>query len=100
MRTTIRFTLILSLFTVAAFAPVMAQSNTGRLVGIVADASGVVPGANVTVLDAKTGKERTVIASDDGSFNAPQLEPGLNTVTITAPGHKGFTASAVKTDAG
>jgi hypothetical protein len=100
MRTTIRFTLILSLFTVAAFASVMAQSNTGRLVGIVSDASGVVPGANVIVTDTKTGKERTVVATDDGSFTAPQLEPGLYTVTITAPGHKGFTASDVKIDVG
>ena len=88
MRTTIRFTLILSLLAVAAFGPVFAQSNTGRLVGIVADASGVVPGANIVVADNKTGKERTVTATDDGSFTAPQLEPGLYTVTITAPGHK------------
>ena len=100
MRTTIRFTLILSLFTVAAVATVFAQSNTGRLVGIVSDASGVVPGAIVIVTDTKTGKERTFTATDDGSFTAPQLEPGLYTVTITAPGHKGFTASDVKIDVG
>jgi hypothetical protein len=52
------------------------------------------------VADLKTGKERTVTATDDGSFTAPQLEPGVYTVTITAPGHKTFTASEVKIDVG
>src|SRR5688572_16688237 len=100
MRTTIRFTLMLFLLVVAANVSVFAQSNTGRLVGIVSDASGVVPGANIIVTDNKTGKERTVTASDDGSFTAPQLEPGAYTVTVTAPGHKTFTASDVKIDVG
>jgi hypothetical protein len=100
MKTTIRFTLILSLLAFAAYGPAFAQSNTGRLVGVVADASGVVPGATVIVADSKTGKERTVTASDDGSFTLPQLEPGAYTVTVTAPGHKSFTASDVKIDVG
>ncbi|HKS28919.1 MAG TPA: TonB-dependent receptor [Pyrinomonadaceae bacterium] len=80
--------------------PVIAQTNTGRLVGTVSDPSGVIPGATVVVTDNKTGKERTVVASDDGSFNVPQLDAGTYTVRITAQGHKGFTASEVKIDTG
>lgn len=96
MKTAIKLLLILCL----GAAPVLAQSNTGRLVGTVTDASGVIPGASVTVKDNKTSKERTVTASDDGSFSVPQLDPGTYTVTITAAGHKSFTASDVKIDVG
>ena len=84
MRTAIRFALILCLSAASA----LAQSNTGRLVGTVSDASGVIPGATIVVRDNKTGKERTVSASGDGSFTVAQLEPGTYTVTVTASGHK------------
>jgi hypothetical protein len=86
----------LSLLVFASMA--LAQSNTGRLVGSVSDPSGVIPGATVVVTDNKTGKERTVVASDDGTFTIPQLDPGTYTVRITAPGHKAFAASEVKID--
>jgi hypothetical protein len=76
----------------------LAQSNTGNLVGTVSDPSGVVPGATVVVRDNQTGKEKTVVASDDGAFRVPQLDPGTYTVTITAAGHKTFTVTDVKID--
>ena len=88
--------LSLLLFATAAFA----QTNTGRLVGTVSDPSGVIPGATVVITDNQTGRERTVVASDDGSFAVPQLEAGTYTVKVTAPGHKGFTANQVKIDTG
>jgi hypothetical protein len=100
MGKTIRFILLLSFCALAAVSPVLAQSNTGRLLGSVSDSSGIIPGATVVVADNKTGKERTVTASDDGSFTVPQLEPGIYTVTITASGHKTFSASDVKIDVG
>jgi hypothetical protein len=80
--------------------PALAQSNTGNLVGTVSDPSGVVPGATVVVKADQTGKERTANASDDGTFRVPQLDPGTYTVTITAAGHKTFTATDVKIDVG
>jgi hypothetical protein len=78
----------------------LAQTNTGRLVGAVSDPSGVVPGATITVKDAQTGKERSTVASDDGTYVIPQLEVGTYTVTATAAGHKTFTATDVKIDVG
>lgn len=83
MKITIRFMLMLFLLAIAVYVPAFAQSNTGRLVGIVADASGVVPGASVVITDSKTGKKRELVASDDGSFTIPQLDPGSYTVTVT-----------------
>jgi hypothetical protein len=96
MRTAIKLVLILCL----GALPALAQSNTGRLVGTVSDASGVIPGATVSVKDDKTGKERTTTASSDGSFSVAQLEPGAYTVAVTAAGHKAFTANEVKIDVG
>src|ERR1043165_654875 len=96
MRRVLLTTLALLVFAVAT----LAQSNTGRLVGTVSDPSGVIRGATVAVTDNKTGKERTVVASDDGTFTVPQLDPGTYTVKITAQGHKTFTATDVKIDVG
>ena len=88
--------LSLVLFTATA----LAQTNTGRLVGTISDPSGLVPGATLVVRDNQTGKERTFTAGDDGTFSVSQLEPGVYTIKITAPGHKTFTANEVKIDVG
>jgi len=100
MQTTIRFILVLSLFSLATVGTVLSQSSTGRLVGTVSDASGVIPGATVVIKDNQTSKERTLTTSGDGAFSVPQLDVGLYTVTISAPGHKTFSASDVKIDIG
>jgi hypothetical protein len=81
-------------FPVIAFA----QSSTGRLVGSVTGPDGIIAGATVVVTDNQTGKERTVTTSEDGTFTIPQLEPGVYTVKVTAPGFKTFTATDVKID--
>ncbi len=94
-----KFTLIglaLCLLAVAA----LAQSNTGRLVGVVSGPDGVIPGATVVVTDNQTGKERTVATTGEGAFTIPQLEVGTYTVKVTAPGFKTFTANALKIDVG
>lgn len=88
--------LALMVFSVSAFA----QSNTGRLVGTVSDPSGVIPGATVVVTDNQTAREKTVVASDDGSYSVPQLDAGTYTVKITAPGHRTATITDVKIDIG
>jgi len=94
-----RFTfamLALCLFAAGA----LAQSNVGNLVGTVSDASGVIQNATVVIKDSKTGKERTVQSSDNGGFTVPALDVGTYTVTVTAAGHKTYTATEVKIDVG
>jgi hypothetical protein len=77
------------------------QSTTGRIVGtVLSPDGGLVPGATVVVRDNQTGKERTVTASEDGTFEVSQLEFGTYSVTITVSGYKKFTANDVKIDAG
>ncbi len=81
-------------------AAALAQSNTGRLIGTVSGPDGVLPGATVNVTDNQTGKERTVVTNNDGSFLLPQLDPGNYTVNVTANGFKTYTANNVKIEVG
>lgn len=78
----------------------LAQTSTGRLIGTVSSADGVLPNAAIKVKDNKTGKELTTTAKEDGSFLFPQLEFGTYTVTITVSGFKTFVANEVKIDVG
>jgi len=92
-----RFMLLLTLcvFTASAFA----QGSLGRLVGNVAGPDGSIPGATIVAKDTQTNREQTVQASSEGSFTFPQLEAGIYTVTVTAPGFKTAVLTGVKIDA-
>lgn len=89
-------TLTLCLFAAVA----LAQSNRGNIVGSVSDPSGIIQGATIVVTSNDTGKEVTVVTGDNGTFAVPQLDVGTYTVKITATGHKTFTATDLKIDAG
>ncbi len=93
--------IISAIMLVIVFAiTVIAQSNTGRLVGTVSSPDGVVPGATVVVTDTKTKKDKTLVTGGDGGFILPQLEVGAYTVKVTMQGFKTFTANDVKIDIG
>src|SRR4051794_12016131 len=77
-----------------------AQVTSGKIVGTVAAPDGVVAGATVVVTDNATGKEKTVTASNEGTFEVSGLDFGTYTVKVTANGFKTFTANDVKIDAG
>jgi hypothetical protein len=81
--------LVLSLAALLLCLPVMAQSTTGRILGLVTDPSGaVVAGANVTVTDVQRGAKRTLVTDTSGQYVAPNLPPGLYTVRVEATGFK------------
>ncbi|HXF43351.1 MAG TPA: carboxypeptidase-like regulatory domain-containing protein [Pyrinomonadaceae bacterium] len=90
---------VLAMVTAFAFT-IAAQSNTGNLVVNVSDASGVIPGATVMVKDEQTGKERTLVTSNEGSVTLSQLDVGTYTVTVTAQGRKKAVYTQVKIDVG
>jgi hypothetical protein len=61
---------VLLIFTATAFG----QSDTGKISGTVKDQNGgVIPGANVSVVNERTGEERNAKANDDGFFSVPAL---------------------------
>ena len=64
-----------------------AQSDTGRVVGTVADATGAyIPGATVTVTNTDTGVTQTRTTGGAGEFTFPALPRGHYSVTGTASG--------------
>ena len=66
---------------------VFAQNDQGRIVGTITDSVGaVVPGATVVVRNEKTGEERTVKTSGDGTYIVANLKPSYYTVKISSNG--------------
>jgi len=76
------------LFTMSAFvAPILAQTDSGRLSGTVTDTAGsVISGATVNVTNQRTGETRTVTATVAGVYIIPQLAPAPYEVSASAQG--------------
>ena len=89
---------------VVGFAGLMAsgQSTTqGGIAGTVEDVtSAVIPGASVTVHNDGTNAEQHLTADSKGYFDAPLLEPGTYTVTVSAAGFGDFKSSSVVVQVG
>jgi Carboxypeptidase regulatory-like domain len=68
--------------------PLLAQSTTqGAIGGTVFDVSdAAIANATVAIHNDATNAELTVISDASGNFNAPLVEPGTYTVTVSAPG--------------
>ena len=68
---------------------VVAQQETGQILGTVKDQSGaVVPGTTVTVRNKATSVERTTITGATGAFIVPSLLPATYEVSTTIAGFK------------
>src|SRR5256885_1739730 len=67
--------------------PVMAQTITGTISGIVTDPQGsVIPGATVTLIDEKTNSTRSDVANEEGRFSFTAVQPGNYTLRIEREG--------------
>ena len=81
-----------SLFLAAALlasVPLVAQTNTGRILGSVTDKTGAaITGANVTVTDVQRGITRPLTTDQSGAYVAPELLPGTYKVRVEAKGFK------------
>ena len=77
------FLLFTMLFPSASFAQVSAGSVGGT---VRTEAGAVLPGAEISVTQAKTGMLRTVATNTDGVFNVPNLPPGPYEMKVSAPG--------------
>jgi outer membrane receptor protein involved in Fe transport len=68
--------------------PALAQVTTGTIIGTVSDASGVVPGATVTIRDINKGTTTTYVTDAAGLYTAPFLVPGTYAVEVNVQGFK------------
>ncbi len=72
----------------------MAQSTLGVILGTVTDPSGAaVQSAEVKIRNLAENLELSVRTSGSGDYEAPDLKPGIYSVTIAAPGFRQFRAS-------
>jgi hypothetical protein len=74
----------------------LAQNDTGTIQGTVTDATGVaVAGASVTVSNIDTGASFPTKTTEAGVYSVPNLPPGRYSVTMEAPGMRGFKQDGV-----
>ena len=79
--------------------PIFAQSSMGRILGDVRDQSDAsVVGATVVITDVQRGISRTLTTDGDGEYLAPNLDPGMYTITVTNSGFKRFERTNVQVE--
>ncbi len=83
-------TLLSSLFTLLIFGQLaFGQATTGRIDGIVQDASGaVIVGAKITATETKTQVTARGTSGAQGDFSFGALNPGFYTVSVEAAGFR------------
>jgi trimeric autotransporter adhesin len=74
----------------------MAQTYQGGVRGAVRDADGVVPGAEVTLINEDTGLERTTISNEVGEYAFPNVLPGVYSIRAALAGFKTYESRGVK----
>jgi carboxypeptidase family protein len=79
----------------------LAQSNEGRILGTATDSQGkVVVGAQVVVTNTGTNAARNLRTNQAGDYVAPNLQPGLYTITAEASGFKKVVHPDVRLEVG
>ncbi|MEW6320526.1 MAG: TonB-dependent receptor [Acidobacteriota bacterium] len=76
-----------------------AQTFTGGVRGEVRDASGVVPGVTVQLLNEATGVVRDVLSNELGLYNFAAVPPGVYTVSAELAGFKTYERKGVRVGA-
>ncbi len=72
------------------------NSNTGQIRGVVRDSSGaVIPGAHVSLRDVDTGIVTTETTNGAGVYDAPELEIGTYSISISKDGFKTYDLSNI-----
>ncbi len=93
---TILAALFLTLLSVMAITPALAQDQA-RVTGSVRDqANAIIPNATITVKNEKTGEERTSTSNTEGSFTITNLKPSLYTIKASAANFAVSTYSSVE----
>jgi hypothetical protein len=82
-------------------APVWAQVQTGRIVGIVTDAQkAALPNASVTVTERTTNRAVTVSTNERGEFVVTPLNPGSYRVHVSSAGFQSVAINSVEVQVG
>ncbi|HEY0786686.1 MAG TPA: carboxypeptidase-like regulatory domain-containing protein, partial [Acidobacteriaceae bacterium] len=69
--------------------PLLAQTPTGTVEGVVTDAGGAaIVGASVTIVETSTNETRTLTTDSAGRYEMPFVQPGTYSVKVVAPGFR------------
>jgi hypothetical protein len=71
--------------------PALAQETRGNISGTIKDATGPVPGVAVTITSMDTGAKHELVTNNTGYFEAPLLQPGRYSVSVSVTGFKSVT---------
>ncbi len=76
---------------------VVAQIDTGTIVGVVRDQSGAaIPGATVTLKNSATGVSRTVMTNEEGEYLFAAIIPGVYSVQASSPNFESAIRSSIE----
>jgi hypothetical protein len=84
-----RAALALTLFCILSFTSprLLAQADSGRIVGSVTDSTGAaIPNATITLVNPQTGLKLRGTSNGQGELNIPAIPAGTYDSTISAPG--------------
>lgn len=90
-----------ALLLVALDVAVIAQVSSGTITGSVRDSSNAaIAGAKVKITQTATSVSRETVTDERGEFSAPNLRPGVYSVTVTSTGFQGrnFTGIVLAVD--
>ena len=73
-----------------------AQTYQGGVRGAVRDANGVIPGADVTLVNEETSVERTTVSNAIGEYAFPNVVPAIYTVRASLSGYKTFASRGIR----
>src|SRR5438552_11425376 len=94
-------TIFASLFVLSLAFAGLGQVPTARIQGSVTDPQGgVVPGANIKVVNKLTGQTFEAITNELGFWALPSMPTATYAVTVSLLGFKSITIDNVKVDAG
>ena len=93
------FVFMLALMLVVGLAgAALAQTETGRVSGVIADASGaIVPSATITLKSVGAGTVRTTVSDEAGRYLIANINPGNYEMTVEMSGFKTATAKVLVT---
>jgi len=97
MKSLIRSVALLCLFVLPL--DLSAQSSPGGVRGTVSDASGVVPGVSVTLINETTSARRSTVTSAVGEYVFAGVPAGTYTVAASLSGFRTFTSQSLQVGA-
>jgi len=67
-----------------------AQGFQGGVRGAIKDSGGVIPGAEVVLVNENLGTSRSTVTNERGEYNFPNLDPGTYTLKASLQGYKTY----------